>query len=427
MILKISVFLLFLISSYGSVSAQERTPAELFSEVSNYVANRSREAAAKGDRVTNEKRAQFEDERKGVAKKNAEELGKRSNLGIEELYYLGNLYDFAQNETKSLEAYQQFLRTISADAVGESVQEVRSKVVILLGKKKDFDAMETAYSKWLSGSPAQPKLRPFLELSIANFYYRDQRYDESIKRAESGFDAVKKLEAKTWRERNEKTDVYANFVDILVLNYQRTKRRDDALRILAEGRVLSFTIPSARLYRRVMEIVDKSGVSEKKLMQTIESIQTADPAPEIDIENWLGAEAKSLESLRGKVVLLDFWATWCGPCISTFPKLRGWQKKYNEKGFEIIGVTQFYGSVNEERANRAQETAYLKEFIAKHKLNYSIAISTRSVTQDSFDVQALPTTVLLDRKGVVRYIGIGAGDEETLNLQDMVDKLIKEQ
>src|SRR5262249_59863938 len=65
------------------------------------------------------------------------------------------------------------------------------------------------------------------------------------------------------------------------------------------------------------------------------------PAPEIAGEFALNGKPTKLADLKGKVVLLDFWAVWCGPCIATFPHLREWNEKYKDKGLEIVGLTMY--------------------------------------------------------------------------------------
>ena len=63
------------------------------------------------------------------------------------------------------------------------------------------------------------------------------------------------------------------------------------------------------------------------------------PLPDLD---WVNGSAMTDEDLKGKVVLLDFWAVWCGPCIATIPHLRDWHENYSDKGLEVIGVTSYY-------------------------------------------------------------------------------------
>lgn len=411
-----------------SIAQTKSSAMELFQEVNNYVRNKTREEISKGKRIGPAERDEFEREKKSLAGKSAAAVSAGgSNLSIEDLLYLGLLYDAAENDTKALETFQRFLTQIPPETVGNGVQLARSKVLLYTARKKKFDEMEKAFDSWVKGKPFEANQKPNLEGIMAAAYYKDGKYEQAIKYAESAFEGVKNLEAKTWAERNTKTDVYGNLVEILVLSYQKAGRKEDAINVLAEGRALSFTIPSANLYRKVMAIVDGSGVSEKKLMQKVESIKTAAPAPELIVKEWVEQEPTTLENLRGKVVLLDFWATWCGPCISTFPRLRDWHKKYGPNGLVIVGVTQYYGKDGDRPLTQLQELDFLRDFKKKYKLPYGIAVADGRETPLKYGVAALPTTVLLDRRGVVRYIGIGAGAEESENLEDMINKVIKEQ
>jgi thiol-disulfide isomerase/thioredoxin len=175
-----------------------------------------------------------------------------------------------------------------------------------------------------------------------------------------------------------------------------------------------------------MTFVDGAGFSEKKLMQKVESYASADPAPNMKIVEWMGHEPVTLDSLRGKIVLLDFWATWCGPCIVTFPRLRDWHKKFGDRDFMIVGVTWFEGEKEGKRMTQLQEMEYLEKFKKQHKMPYPFAVAAPGEVSSKYGIASYPTTVLLDRNGVVRYIGIGSGLEESENLEDMIKKVLKE-
>ena len=96
------------------------------------------------------------------------------------------------------------------------------------------------------------------------------------------------------------------------------------------------------------------------------------------------------------------------------------------KDFLIVGVTQYYGEQDGKKMSALQELEYLREFKTKHKLPYGFAISIPGEAAAKYGVNALPSTVLLDRNGVVRYIGIGSGVEESENLEDMIKKVLSE-
>ncbi|MCI0661164.1 MAG: TlpA family protein disulfide reductase, partial [Acidobacteria bacterium] len=151
------------------------------------------------------------------------------------------------------------------------------------------------------------------------------------------------------------------------------------------------------------------------------------PAPELLVAQWLNGQSRSLSELRGKVVLLDFWAMWCSPCIAAFPRFREFQSKYGGSGFEIIGVTKFYGrSDQEDDLSRERELKSLEDYKRRYQLSYPLAISKMDdVTNDErFSVISLPTVILIDRRGNVRQVKRGIGGYNKLRRE--IGKLLDE-
>lgn len=119
--------------------------------------------------------------------------------------------------------------------------------------------------------------------------------------------------------------------------------------------------------------------------------QLGQPAPEISLKNAAG-ETVTLSSLKGKVVLLDFWASWCGPCRAGNKELVKLYKKYKAKGFEIYSV-----SVD-------SDTDDWKKAIKKDKITWTQVNDPgdwSSATAQSWGISALPTTFILDKKGTL--------------------------
>ncbi len=106
--------------------------------------------------------------------------------------------------------------------------------------------------------------------------------------------------------------------------------------------------------------------------------------------------------LKGKVVVLDFWATWCVPCIGEIPGYIELQKKYGPQGLVIVGV-----SVDNKKPD------YVKKFVQTKGMNYTVAMADDTITHAFGDLDALPTTFLINRKGriVNRKVGAMPKDE----------------
>lgn len=422
----LSIALLLFFAALDCSAQTEKTVSELNKEVDNYVRNKTKEAVANGKKVDAAGREKFEREKQKLAEKYAASAALRTNLSGADYYYLSSLYEFAEDYPKALEAINRYNLQLPPDAKGNLVQSARSWQVILNARTKKFVEMEAAFNEWTKGEIA-PGQKETLQNAMAAALYRAGEYDKAIKYAAEAFAQIKKSFGKTTIETNKKTEIYGSLVEVLSASYRKAKRNDDAVAVLAEGRALSFTIPSAELYRKVMDLVKGFNVSEKKLMEKVESYKTADAAPELAVQEWLGQEPATLEKMRGKIVLLDFWATWCLPCISTFPRLRSWHKKFSDQGFVIVGVTRYWGKEGARTMTPLQEFDFLGEFKQKYKLPYGFAISKGSASMTKYGVGAYPTTFLLDRNGIVRYIGIGAGSEESENLENMIEKVLKEQ
>jgi thiol-disulfide isomerase/thioredoxin len=146
------------------------------------------------------------------------------------------------------------------------------------------------------------------------------------------------------------------------------------------------------------------------------------PAPEIAPDFALNGRVARLADLRGKVVLLDFWAVWCGPCVSTFPHLRRWSAEYGNRGLEVVGLTYYQGSKEEEQP-------MLREFAAHHKLKHRLEVLTKDAWMkvgEAYRMTVIPMVVLIDRKGVVRMVKVGASPENTRAIETMIKELLAE-
>jgi peroxiredoxin len=122
----------------------------------------------------------------------------------------------------------------------------------------------------------------------------------------------------------------------------------------------------------------------------------------------------SLAQLKGKVVMLNFWASWCGPCRQEMPLLDQMHKRYSALGFTLVGV------------NVDTDSKDAEEWLSKTPVSFPVVFDRESKVSKLYDVSAMPSTVFIDRQGNVRYLhrGYKAGDEgEYLN---QIRALLKE-
>jgi len=150
------------------------------------------------------------------------------------------------------------------------------------------------------------------------------------------------------------------------------------------------------------------------------------PAPsgimQADIKDIDGNTFK-LEDKKGKVILVNLWAIWCGPCITEMPHLREMQEKYKDKNFEVIGLN----TGNEDYETESNEK--IKIFAEKQKLNYQLGHSDEKMTGEFIKLSrqsGIPQSVLINREGKTTGIFFGAGSRVINSMKEAVDKTVNE-
>ena len=136
-------------------------------------------------------------------------------------------------------------------------------------------------------------------------------------------------------------------------------------------------------------------------------------APEFSITTSDG-EYLMLEDLRGKVILLDFWATWCPPCVASVPSLRGLRKKFEkESPFVMIGISS------------DTDAEKWREFIGKNQMVWPQYWDRDRHVQRAFEVRVFPTYVVIDHEGIVRLRVSGSGQENDARIEEAIRKHVK--
>jgi len=137
------------------------------------------------------------------------------------------------------------------------------------------------------------------------------------------------------------------------------------------------------------------------------------PAPALEVKSPRDGKAMSLADHSGKVLLVDFWATWCGPCRRAMPHLNDLSKRHAKDGLVVIGVTD-------------EEKATITEFMGKNSISYALGLDEGRKVHKDYMITALPTLFVIDHEGVVREIIIGGGKKQMGKLDATIERLLKD-
>lgn len=135
-------------------------------------------------------------------------------------------------------------------------------------------------------------------------------------------------------------------------------------------------------------------------------------APEILVKHWINSEPLSLSALRGQVLLLEFWATWCRSCVEVFPKVKRIHQEHGDKGLRVLALTRHYYTSPGPVESAEKELELIHNYVREHSLEFPVGVSEDASTQMTYGAVGLPTVALIDRRGVVRAFGRFDGGEE---------------
>lgn len=134
----------------------------------------------------------------------------------------------------------------------------------------------------------------------------------------------------------------------------------------------------------------------------------------IEISSLDGSPVKTDAELTGKVVIVDFWASWCGPCRKSFPFFNQLQQKHRADGLVVLAVNE-----DEERADAE---AFLKQYPA----NFAVLFDQQGQLASQYQIPGMPTTVVIDRQGKIRYSHSGFFESKTAAFEQEIQQLLQE-
>lgn len=171
----------------------------------------------------------------------------------------------------------------------------------------------------------------------------------------------------------------------------------------------------------IFQVIQASGTPDQKRAAAGGRVQVRDrarqvaligeAAPEIVIDNWICGEPATISDLRGRVVLIEFWATWCKPCQQMFPKLKLLDEQYRDRGLDVIALTRHYFAGRDTASSKADELELMRSVVSQHEVEFRVGVAKDERIQDIYGATGMPTLALIDREGLVQYAHFGGGED----------------
>ena len=155
----------------------------------------------------------------------------------------------------------------------------------------------------------------------------------------------------------------------------------------------------------------RGGRIRRCIVPSAAAVESGAPAPAFALPDGTG-EIVSLEKLRGRVVYVDFWASWCGPCRQSFPWMNEMQRKYGAKGFTVVGI------------NVDKRDADAQRFLQQVPAAFTVVFDPKGQVPAAYGVKAMPNSYLIDAQGRVAGVEYGFKDERKAELERQIAALI---
>ncbi len=411
--------------------ASAKTAASMYEEAAQYTRRKYEQLEREGYGYSPKLAAEVEAEARSLAARHAAGLGARAGLSEEDKFHLGRLQSLARQSARAVETMRALLGESDAGGRTEWARAARFVVAYELARDDRLDEAEAALAEYLAAppppsSPPSPahEERFKLEMELARAGRARMQIARAAEHARAAFAAARLLHAAGGLDAATRDEMFYRAGQSLSDSLLELKKTDEAVAALQEVRRLAVSFPSADLHRRANILFGR--IVPPVGLLTLPGDVYLRSAPEIEVRDWVGQKPTTLAQERGRVVLLDFWATWCVPCHAALPHMSEWQRRFKDRGLTVIAFTQYTTVEGGRPVRTKREQDSLRDFRRARRLPFGFAVADTNATAALYNVSTIPAAVLIDRRGRVRYLNVGANDSDLKELEQMIERLLDE-
>jgi thiol:disulfide interchange protein DsbD len=388
------------------------------------------------------------------------ELLKGKTFDGEDAYYAGMLWMLYDSQAekdddtaemtevaKNLEAY------LASPDPQRNAESAEANLIAAYASLKRFDEAVTKFEEFAKHYQWRSKIND-VRTYYTNFEFATAELVRALAEAKRWPDLEKVARSSLtyWENRRsndggEVADTASYLVEALEAqkkNDELAKVREDVSKKLHDGDKMMTMVDLVRTRRQVEALEKTDPAAALKVLEAAKDLYTKaewerdydtterrlklhnQPAPGLEGDAWVNSEPLTLAGLRGKVIVLDFWMTWCGPCRASFPRMEAFAKRHADKGVVLIGVTENQGYVLNKEGKQLrgekdakltwdEEIPLIKQFVKDFDITVPVSIGrvptdtkekypSAPMLQD-YGVPFYPSVAVIDRKGIVRFIG----------------------